>query len=557
MDEELFGSDVDAEGSEDGDYDLATGDAATVGPDSAGYHERSGSEALANSQFENGEIESAVHTEDCSGYEINPFASLVHPASVNCLATTRNMRWVFTGGDDGFIRKFDFAGTTHGEQMLTQTQRHGLVDSIEKAGILVSAWENEEYPLGYAPISVPTVDPDTPSSLAAEWSPVYSLDVHSAAVWGLSGCKSGNINFWSIRHDEGQCQHVLRGHSNAVSVLRITPDERGVVSGSWDRKLLKWDLDTGSVVRNFQGLTSQITSCSFKPSQSDGYIPEESPLMASSYDGAIFLFDSRSAAGVGRKIPASLSGAPPWAISATWSANGKSIFCGRRNASVDEFDVAEGKLLRTIRLPRDSGPVSFVHAMPNNRHLLCASQDIIRLWDLDLTFEANPQRDAPIPAQASREGSKSGGPSNSTTPTESRLGTPKLPTAGLTLFLDDDMGGDSVLGTSLGNGIDSDVAATGDLPPSPSVPDLGKTSSTTRPTASMADEDFETAPVVPFTIIPGHNNGVVSNITLDPTKKYMLSASGTRGWDGLASTQCLVYTVKPLQRTAVTVSVED
>lgn len=41
-------------------------------------------------------------------------------------------KWVFTGGDDGFIRKYDFVASMNAEQMLTHNQRQGLVDSIVK-----------------------------------------------------------------------------------------------------------------------------------------------------------------------------------------------------------------------------------------------------------------------------------------------------------------------------------------------------------------------------------------------------------------------------------------
>lgn len=37
---------------------------------------------------------------------------------------------------------------------------------------------------------------------------------------------------------------------------------------------------------------------------------------------------------------------------------------------VDEWDVESGLLLRSIKMPRDSGPVSFVLPILNQKHLL-------------------------------------------------------------------------------------------------------------------------------------------------------------------------------------------
>ncbi|KAJ1546528.1 Transcription factor spt8, partial [Nowakowskiella sp. JEL0078] len=56
----------------------------------------------------------------------------VHPCSIFSICATKNMRWVFTGGDDGFIRKWDVISSFNGETPLSQTQRHGLVDLISK-----------------------------------------------------------------------------------------------------------------------------------------------------------------------------------------------------------------------------------------------------------------------------------------------------------------------------------------------------------------------------------------------------------------------------------------
>ena len=45
---------------------------------------------------------------------------------------------------------------------------------------------------------------------------------------------------------------------------------------------------------------------------------------------------------------------------------------------------------------------------------------------------------------------------------------------------------------------------------------------------------------VPFTIVPGHRGGVLSAIYLDPACRFMLSASGNRGWDSAVGTEVLL-----------------
>ncbi|KAJ3210071.1 Transcription factor spt8 [Dinochytrium kinnereticum] len=279
----------------------------------------------------------------CSSYEILPYVSAVHPCSIYSVAATKNMKWVFTGGDDGFIRKYDFFASFNGEGVLTQNQKHGLVDSIQKGGVLTSAWELEE--ISAQPLQVVHGDENAVKkegdqqvpAPAPKVSPVYSLAVHSEAVWCVAGTEvvlaafttliiqSGNVNLYTVRHDEGQCHHVFRGHNRPVSVLVIDPLETALVTGSWDKKIILWDLNTGSQILEYRGLNSQLTSASFQPKPSAMNEEEmrsgsgDSLLMVTSFDGAINFYDRRvNGESVRKFMP---SGVPPWAISVGATSN--------------------------------------------------------------------------------------------------------------------------------------------------------------------------------------------------------------------------------------------
>ena len=91
----------------------------------------------------------------CLSYDIVPVLAAPHATSVNAITATVDMRWVFTGGSDGYIRKFDHFASMNGKVPLTVAQKHPFVDSVtkvifghspthRKAGVLLSYWENEE-----------------------------------------------------------------------------------------------------------------------------------------------------------------------------------------------------------------------------------------------------------------------------------------------------------------------------------------------------------------------------------------------------------------------------
>ncbi|KAF1849148.1 WD40 repeat-like protein [Cucurbitaria berberidis CBS 394.84] len=197
-------------------------------------------------------------------YDIIPTIAAPHSTSINSITSTPDMRWVFSGGADGYIRKFNWVDTANGKLALTVAQRHPFVDSVTKAGVLLSYWENEDS-----------------SGMSENLSPVYSLAVHHQALWLLSGLDSGGINLQSVRHEEGKRIHTLRNHTSAVSVLTLSQDETSVLSGSWDKTINDWDLNTGQVKRKFETSGSQISAIEQRP-LSTLPIPQDTQTLPSS-----------------------------------------------------------------------------------------------------------------------------------------------------------------------------------------------------------------------------------------------------------------------------------
>lgn len=198
-----------------------------------------------------------------SSYDIVPTIAAPQATSINAIAATPDMRYWFTGGSDGYIRKYDGVQSINGKTLLTVAQRHPFVDSVVKAGVLLTYWDNEE------PATLKNRGVDLPIS------PVYSLAVQSQALWMLSGLESGAINLYSVRHNEGHCVTSLMKHKSAVSVLTMARDETTVLSGSWDKSVIDWDLNTGQVKRSFEGSGGQISAIEIRPA-STLPVPEES-----------------------------------------------------------------------------------------------------------------------------------------------------------------------------------------------------------------------------------------------------------------------------------------
>ena len=94
----------------------------------------------------------------------------------------------------------------------------------------------------------------------------------------MSGLESGGINLQSVRHDEGKRIAHLRGHTSAISVLNVAVDEKSFLSGSWDKTVLDWDLNSGKTIRSFEGSGGQISALETRPLSSLP-VPENSDAM--------------------------------------------------------------------------------------------------------------------------------------------------------------------------------------------------------------------------------------------------------------------------------------
>ena len=58
---------------------------------------------------------------------------------------------------------------------------------------------------------------------------------------------------------------ILEGHTNSVRAVAVTPDGRSAVSGSEDRTLRVWDLESGQTLRTLEGHTSSVNAVAVAP----------------------------------------------------------------------------------------------------------------------------------------------------------------------------------------------------------------------------------------------------------------------------------------------------
>ncbi|GMM29678.1 SAGA complex subunit [Martiniozyma asiatica (nom. inval.)] len=237
--------------------------------------------------------------------DISPTVAIASSSPIHSFCFSKGPKWLFTGGEDGFIRKFNLFSSLRGQAPLTVAQRHLLVDTISLGGAYEGYWENE-IPMyrSEAGLSSETMPPGAASARQKNNQPYtpkisqgYSLACDENGFWLLSGLENGGISLQSTRMNEGAVQWYFRdsaslatshkkstitlttrtnscitpwigyqgdAHSSTVSCLTLDYNQKSFLSGSWDQKCLWWDLDTGKVKGRYY-TRGQVSTVEWRP----------------------------------------------------------------------------------------------------------------------------------------------------------------------------------------------------------------------------------------------------------------------------------------------------
>lgn len=127
-------------------------------------------------------------------YQVEAICALPHPVPTHALACSFDMSHLLTGSDDGYIRDYDIFAAVNSKTFLSAPQRHhaGVVEGLMKAGQLRFWWENPGFNQRRGFVGGQAMPPLGPlMEEDAGLAPVYSLLMHSDALWALAGTDVG------------------------------------------------------------------------------------------------------------------------------------------------------------------------------------------------------------------------------------------------------------------------------------------------------------------------------------------------------------------------------
>jgi len=199
----------------------------------------------------------------------------------------------------------------------------------------------------------------------------HADDVRSVAMsadsrWALSGSGDRTVRLWDL--DSGRCTRTFPGHTDCVRSVFLTPDGRLALSGSWDKTLRVWDVATGECLGTLKGHGNYVNSVILGPDGRRAF--------SGSWDKTIKVWHVAT----GRCLR-TFQGHDNYVDSVCPSLDGRLVLSGSEDNTLRLWDVATGRCLRAFEGHTDW--VQSVFLSPDGRWALSGGKDwTVRLWDV-------------------------------------------------------------------------------------------------------------------------------------------------------------------------------
>ena len=209
-------------------------------------------------------------------------------------------------------------------------------------------------------------------TLKGHKSHVNDIAIHPDHQTLVSGSDDKQVNLWNLQ--TGKLLYTFCGQAEAVLSVAISPDGKYLISGSVDRKISKWELATKKYHGTFSYLSDPYSHKSFVNDLV--YSPHGNIIVSASSDKTLKIWGSST-----KSLQRTLNGHTDAVLTVAISADGKKIVSGSADQNMIIWDVETGKI---CYINRHLSAVNTLAITPDNHTIISGSADgKIQLWNLN------------------------------------------------------------------------------------------------------------------------------------------------------------------------------
>ncbi|WP_026082721.1 WD40 repeat domain-containing protein [Mastigocladopsis repens] len=188
-----------------------------------------------------------------------------HNGMVRCVAFTPDGRMLATGGDDRKIMFWDLTQRQVATALsLDDTAAHSLALSPDGQTLVTGSYRKiKVWRISQQEALIPFL-PQLLHSFTGHSHIVCSLAVSLDGKILVSGSRDKTIKLWHL--ETGELLNTLNGHTDGVYAITLSPNGQMIASSSADKTIKLWHLETGELLGTFTGHTHTVTALAFTAS---------------------------------------------------------------------------------------------------------------------------------------------------------------------------------------------------------------------------------------------------------------------------------------------------